>query len=254
MEEVVSRINAKSSGVANGGDPLKNSQKVSKVDKPEVPTTGFDASFCTVCNKKITGSMSIMEECWHYSCANCIRDYIINNYVNSKGSITCPAKDCKNTIQEMQIKEILGHDKYEELQKKSIRKILSLSMIECVKCHTEYEFTPGRPSDAPAKDINGHPLSQACKENFANNRFICPKPDCKTEQCRECKSVPFHISISCKEYRSKAEKTYIGCNSGSAGSARSPSPGLRSPPSRHSRMCATPASVKPPLTVSARRS
>lgn len=92
--------------------------------------------------------------------------------------------------------------KFDELQNKAIRKMMNI--IECAKCHAEYEFAAGNPRDAPAKDTNGKALTEADKAHYAQNRFICPKPDCKAEQCKECKAIPFHIALSCKDYKSRA--------------------------------------------------
>jgi hypothetical protein len=39
---------------------------------------------------------------------------------------------------------------------------------------------PGNPRDAPSKDNNGKVLTEIDKKNYAQNRFICSKPDCKS--------------------------------------------------------------------------
>lgn len=39
---------------------------------------------------------------------------------------------------------------------------------------------PGKPSDAPKKDQNGKPLTEEDKAHYAENRFVCIRPDCKT--------------------------------------------------------------------------
>ena len=42
--------------------------------------------------------------------------------------------------------------------------------------------------------------------NFVENRFTCPNSKCKTEQCRSCKAIPYHIGFTCdhwKDFNSK---------------------------------------------------
>lgn len=71
--------------------------------------------------------------------------------------MNCLAKDCKKNINEYQIRQLVGDKKYDDMQNKAIRKMMNI--IECTKCHTEYEFAPGNPRDAPAKDNNGKALT-----------------------------------------------------------------------------------------------
>lgn len=59
-----------------------------------------------------------------------------------------------------------------------------MNIVECAKCHSEYGFAPGNPRDAPAKDNNGKVLTQADKNLYAQNRFVCSKPNCKSQQCK----------------------------------------------------------------------
>lgn len=43
------------------------------------------------------------------------------------------------------------------MMNKAIRKMMNV--IECFKCHEEYEFVPGNPKDAPKKDLQGKALT-----------------------------------------------------------------------------------------------
>lgn len=102
--------------------------------------------------------------------------------MNRYGNFLCPAKDCKKNISEDQIKQLIGEKKFDDLQNKAIRKMMNV--VECAKCHSSYDFVPGNARDAPPKDNNGKLLTESDKNHFAQNRFMCPKADCKTEQCK----------------------------------------------------------------------
>ncbi|MCB0368689.1 MAG: hypothetical protein KDD45_04385 [Bdellovibrionales bacterium] len=41
------------------------------------------------------------------------------------------------------------------------------------------------------------------------NRFVCPTPSCKTEQCRSCQATPYHLGMNCKEYKERALSKYF---------------------------------------------
>lgn len=43
-------------------------------------------------------NLSYVEECWHLFCLACIKKYIDDEFVNSGGSLICPAKNCKKMI------------------------------------------------------------------------------------------------------------------------------------------------------------
>lgn len=51
----------------------------------------------------------------------------------------------------------MGDKKFDELQNKAIRKMMNV--VECMKCHSSYDFVAGNSKDAPAKDNNGKALT-----------------------------------------------------------------------------------------------
>lgn len=80
-----------------------------------------------------------------------------------------------------------------------------MNLIECQKCHSQYEFMKGKPADAPKKTplgkniINkGKPLGATMAKHYAQHRFQCPK--CRQQQCKTCKAAPYHLGLSCEEY------------------------------------------------------
>lgn len=93
----------------------------------------------------------------------------------------------------------MGDDRLEQLNSFVIRKIMNIA--QCVKCQYQFEFVAGTPEQSPIFDKNQVLLNEGAKKHYAYNRFICPNSSCKTEQCKECKSSPYHLGKSCKQFR-----------------------------------------------------
>ena len=89
------------------------------------------------------------------------------------------------------------------MEKKAI--INMMSIVECVKCQSQYGFDVGNPRDAPKKNDAGKTLTEADKKHYAENRFVCQKADCKAEQCKNCQAVPYHCGYSCDDFKKHAE-------------------------------------------------
>lgn len=88
------------------------------------------------------------------------------------------------------------------MQNKAIRNMMNI--VECVKCHSEYEFTSGNARDAPKKNEAGKALTAENQKHYAENRFVCQKADCKAEQCKKCTSIPYHTGYTCEEFKHHA--------------------------------------------------
>lgn len=78
-----------------------------------------------------------------------------------------------------------------------LREIVDL--IFCCKCGHEFEFSEGSWKDAPKKNENGETVAKKYAEHYALNRFVCSNSACKQEQCRSCKSTPYHLGKDCAE-------------------------------------------------------
>lgn len=113
------------------------------------------------------------------SCKNCLKKYIEDEFISMGGFPKCPVEECSNKIPEHQSKQILGSD-FESLQNRAMRKMANINIVECVKCKSQYDFAPGNPNDAPKKDDNGKPVNSEYAILYAEHRFVCPRPDCKT--------------------------------------------------------------------------
>lgn len=62
----------------------------------------------------------------------------------------------------------------------------------------------GNFKDAPKKDPTGKDVGIEQAKDYAINRFICPKADCKTEQCKSCQANPYHLGMTCKEFKARS--------------------------------------------------
>lgn len=43
--------------------------------------------------------------------------------------------------------------------------------------------------------------------NYVENRFTCLNSKCKTEQCKSCKSTPYHLGFTCDEWSKNMKAT-----------------------------------------------
>lgn len=86
------------------------------------------------------------------------------------------------------------------------------NLIDCFKCKVQFEFQEGNPRDAPKKDATGKEIKPEYARDYATNRFICPNSSCKTEQCRSCQASPYHLGMTCKEFKDRALQKYTVCN------------------------------------------
>jgi hypothetical protein len=53
-----------------------------------------------------------------------------------------------------------------------------------------------RHQKVPNSHYTGKNLTANMAKHYAENRFQCQK--CKTEQCKNCKEVPYHLGFNCK--------------------------------------------------------
>jgi E3 ubiquitin-protein ligase MYCBP2 len=132
----------------------------------------------------------------------CVNKYIDSEFINQGGNLKCLNPTCGVEIEQDQIKGIIGLEKFEVLEAKVLRKMCNF--IGCCKCKAEFEFVEGNAKDAPKKDPQNNPIKPEHAKDYAINRFICPTSSCKTEQCRSCEASPYHLGMTCKEYKDRA--------------------------------------------------
>lgn len=78
--------------------------------------------------------------------------------------------------------------------------------MTCVKCKEKYEFQPGK-EDPNTKDDKGRKLNKNQLKNYVENRYTCLNSNCKTEQCRSCSAVPYHLGFTCEEWAKNMNAT-----------------------------------------------
>lgn len=168
---------------------------------------GAQIVICKGCDRKFYESydrdmLVTLFSCWHTFCLRCVTKFIDAEFINKGGSLKCLDPACRIDIECEQIKGIIGKEKYDELYSKAIRKMYNL--ISCCKCKAEFDFVEGNPKDAPKKDANNVAVKPEHAKDYAINRFVCPSGACKTEQCRSCEASPYHLGMTCKEYKDRS--------------------------------------------------
>ncbi|CAD8076897.1 unnamed protein product [Paramecium primaurelia] len=141
-----------------------------------------------------------LEHCGHVMCKLCIHRLAQEKFVENDGKVLCQEIGCISKITYFELKQILGLDKFNELDKKLALK--NQNIVECIKCQSQFSFEKGNPNEQ-VKDQQGKNISGEALINYANNRFICKQ--CKTEQCKQCNAVPFHIGMTCQQYKTNQQ-------------------------------------------------
>ncbi|CAD8082872.1 unnamed protein product [Paramecium sonneborni] len=137
-----------------------------------------------------------LEECSHVICKQCILRMAQEKYIDNDGKIMCQEIGCIARINQFELKQILGNDKFNDLDKKLALK--NQNIVECIKCKSQFSFEKGNPQEQ-VKDQQGKSINGEALISYANNRFICKQ--CKTEQCRQCNATPFHIGMTCQQHK-----------------------------------------------------
>ena len=89
-----------------------------------------DIVICKKCNRKFYSSFDVaslfyVDECWHLFCLPCVRKYIDEEFINRCGNLPCMVKGCDQTINEHQLKQLMG-EKFETMMQKALRKMMNL--------------------------------------------------------------------------------------------------------------------------------
>lgn len=128
-------------------------------------------------------------------CKTCIIKHINTLYVEMDGNLKCLHPDCDNIINRDTIRELIGEEKLDLLEKKVVKKVNNI--ISCFKCEAEFFFEAGKPE--ALKDGFGKPLTKEMEKHYADNRFNCY--NCKAEQCKKCRASPYHIGKTCEQFK-----------------------------------------------------
>jgi E3 ubiquitin-protein ligase MYCBP2 len=82
-------------------------------------------------------------------------------------------------------------------------------MVTCVQCQTNWSFEPGQ-SNITLRGSDGKQLTHDKLALYAQDRFKCPMKNCATEQCRQCGATPYHLGMTCDEYKTLIPCRYCG--------------------------------------------
>jgi len=112
-------------------------------------------------------------------------------------------KVCNKPISEQLKKDVL-QDKFENLEKIALMKVLGGDLIKCPypDCGEQNVFEPGN-VDYNVKDATGKLLTRQAAENYARNRCRCGF--CKKDFCKACGIMPYHLGKTCEEYKHHEE-------------------------------------------------
>lgn len=133
-------------------------------------------------------------ECAHPICFECIMKFI------NKDLYSVKCLKCNEEVSEFFIKQLIGDEKYKELEMAILYGVHVKNAIICPNnnCKEQIIFETGN-VNYNEKDDKGQKMSSKACEDYANQRCRCPT--CKTEFCVNCKINPYHIGRSCEEYK-----------------------------------------------------
>ena len=157
---------------------------------------------CGVCNKESAfDSMVVLSSCSHRFCRSCIRDSALRSFVTKNN---CVCKECGLELQEKDLAKVLSRkemDKYHEAQ---LERFLEADnrFIRCpneqCKCPIETMLALSRDLEEKANGEDGQPLHGEQLRHYNEFRYRCP--NCATNFCSSCMTVPYHAGYTCEEF------------------------------------------------------
>jgi E3 ubiquitin-protein ligase MYCBP2 len=162
--------------------------------QPKENENNDDPSICQMCK---SNPNILYLECVHPICHDCFEKMAKENLFEMK------CKICNKDISEQLKKDVL-QDKYANLEKIALMKVLGADLIKCPypNCGEQIAFEPGQ-IDYNVKDDNGKVLTRQAAENYAKNRCRCGF--CRKDFCKECFIMPYHLGKTCEENRHHQE-------------------------------------------------
>jgi E3 ubiquitin-protein ligase MYCBP2 len=132
-------------------------------------------------------------ECVHPICYDCFEKEAKKDLFEMK------CKICNKQISDQLKKDVL-QDKFEQLEKIALMKVLGGDLVKCPypDCGEQNVFEPGN-VDYNVKDASGKLLSRQAAENYAKNRCRCGF--CRRDFCKQCGLMPYHLGKTCEEYK-----------------------------------------------------
>ena len=87
-------------------------------------------------------------------------NYLKNDYIKATGKYKypCPYPGCDEQIPYYQLSEVFGAKIMEDIENQFIADFME-NLVTCVKCKSKFDFSKGRPSDAPRFDSAGNAIT-----------------------------------------------------------------------------------------------
>ena len=166
---------------------------------------------CSCCNETYDFTkLFFPESCAHFFNKDHLKKGIenqFNSHDDKKNRGSCLI--CNLPFTEMELKDILGENEYNQIISKSLEQTLQKTSVTCIKCNQTYSFEPGD-MNSLIKGSDNKPLTGQNLKWYVENRFKCPTNNCGTEQCKTCQASPYHIGVSCDEYKNFTPCRYCG--------------------------------------------
>lgn len=161
---------------------------------------------CTQCSKNFNEDkyyqLHFLEACAHILCKACFTTVVQESYPDRQRA-QCP--ECSDQITDYEIKNIIGAENFEILQKQILMKFISedQSLVTC-QCGNVMEVVQGE-IDYTAKDDQGIKLSTEAVEHMSKFRVRCAA--CQQNFCTFCNTQPYHVGKICEEFKAFTEST-----------------------------------------------
>ena len=160
---------------------------------------------CLLCGSSAVDRLLQMP-CGHLVCVPCVEGFVAKK-MSAEIKMTCLSSGCSQTWSIETLIQICKSrpDTIGSLTTlETASEEMNHDVVRCTKCQAAFCFEPGRQSDSPERTEDGRPLKPLYRRLFAEDRFKCAS--CSAEQCKLCRSSPYHIGYTCLE-----QQTLVPC-------------------------------------------
>ncbi|CAD8152124.1 unnamed protein product [Paramecium octaurelia] len=166
---------------------------------------------CKVCGRQVHADIiTYFEHCFTPICRPCLMKQIEKDSKNST-AFFCPNQQCKKVMAEQELIQLLGREKHDQYATIMVER--QFNIVKCSACSEQGAFEKGSHITTLKDPVTNQQLQPKYVEHYLNNRFMCFNQKCRTEQCKECKAVPYHLGMTCEEYKiKKASKCCRYCD------------------------------------------
>ncbi|CAD8181444.1 unnamed protein product [Paramecium pentaurelia] len=156
---------------------------------------------CNVCGKQVDADIiTYFDHCITPICRPCLMKQIEKD-AKTNIAFFCPNQQCRKEMTQQELIQLLGKEKQDQYA--TIMLARQFNLIKCSACSEQGAFEKGSSITVLKDPITNQQLQQKYVEHYLNNRFMCFNQKCRTEQCKECKAIPYHLGMTCEEYKIK---------------------------------------------------